>query len=90
MPDQKVPNNTGITGNGDESRPGQQSLSEFRGVVWREVLELFEGDETGARDWMTRNRLFLGNVAPEDMLDSRESIDRLRCFIQQIQRGVVP
>lgn len=64
--------------------------SELRGLVWQEVVELFEGDEAEARDWMTRYRPFLGNVAPEDMLDSRESIDRLRCFIQQIQRGVVP
>ncbi len=90
MPDQKVPNNTGIPGNGDESPPGQKSLSELRDVVWREVLELFEGDEAGAGDWMTRSRPFLGDMAPEGMLDSHENIHRLRCFIQQIQRGVVP
>jgi uncharacterized protein (DUF2384 family) len=65
-------------------------LSELKGLVWLEIVELFEGDEAEARNWMTRNRPVLGNVAPEDMLDSRENIDRLRCFIQQIQRGIIP
>lgn len=66
------------------------ALSELKDLVWQELVELFEDDEAEARKWMTRNRLFLGNVAPEDMLGSRENIYRLRCFIQQIQRGIVP
>lgn len=45
MPDQKVPNDTGVPESGGESFPGQQSLSELKNLVWREVLELFEGDE---------------------------------------------
>ena len=65
-------------------------LSELKGLVWLEIVELFEGDEAEALNWMTRSRPFLGNVAPADMFGSRENIDRLRCFIQQIQRGVVP
>ena len=90
MPDQTEPNNTGVPESGDESFSGQQSLSELKSVVWSEALDLFEGNEKEAREWMSRNRPFLGNVAPEDMLDSHENIHRLRCFIQQIQRGVLP
>jgi hypothetical protein len=44
-------------------------LSELKGLVWLEIVELFESDEAEAL---------------------RENIDRLRCFMQQIQRGVVP
>lgn len=90
MPDQKVPNDAGIPGNGNKNFPNQQSLSELKSVVWSEALDLFEGNEKEAREWMARNRPFLGNIAPEDMLDSHENIHRLRGFIQQIQRGVVP
>jgi len=90
MPDQTEPNNTGVPESGDESFSGQQSLSELKSVVWSEVFDLFEGNEKKAREWMRRNRPFLGNMAPEDMLDSHENIHRLRCFIQQIQRGVLP
>ena len=90
MPDQTEPNNTGVPESGDVNFPGQQSISELKSVVWSEALDLFEGNEKEAREWMSRNRPFLGNMAPEDMLDSHENIHRLRCFIQQIQRGVLP
>lgn len=90
MPDQTEPNNAGVPESGEVSFPGQQSLSELKSLVWSEALDLFEGDEKEAGEWMSRNRPFLGNMAPEDMLDSHENIHRLRCFIQQIQRGVLP
>lgn len=69
---------------------GEESMAELRRTVWEEVVELFEGDEAGARDWMTRPRMPLGHATPEEMLDRPEDIVRLRQFIQQIQRGVVP
>ena len=78
------------TGTAGFAENDELALSELKGLVWLEILELFEGDEAEARNWMTRIRPFLGNVAPADMFGSRENIDRLRCFIQQIQRGVVP
>lgn len=90
MPDQTEPNNTGVPESGDMNFPSQQSISELKSVVWSEALDLFEGNEKEAREWMSRNRPFLGNMAPNDMLDSQENIHRLRCFIQQIQRGVLP
>jgi uncharacterized protein (DUF2384 family) len=65
-------------------------MAELRRKVREEVLEPFEGDESGARDWMTRPRMPLGHATQEDMLDRPEDIVRLRQFIQQIQRGVVP
>lgn len=90
MPDQKVPNDIGIPESGDESFASHQSLPELKSVVLSEAIDLFEGNEKEAREWMSRNRPFLRNMAPEDMLDSHENIHRLRCFIQQIQRGVLP
>lgn len=90
MPDQTEPNNAGVPESGDMNFPSQQSISELKSVVWSEALDLFEGNEKEAREWMSRNRPFLGNMAPNDMLDSQENIHRLRCFIQQIQRGVLP
>ena len=65
-------------------------LSELKSAVWQEVLELFEGDEALARDWMVRPRPFLGNVAPECLLKTHEDVGRLRRFIQQIQLGIIP
>jgi uncharacterized protein (DUF2384 family) len=90
MPEQDGPNDAGIPGNDGESVSRHQSLSELKSAVWQEALDLFEGDEAEASDWMIRNRPFLGSVAPADMLDSHENIERLRCFIQQVQRGIVP
>ena len=90
MADQTEPNNTGLPESEDVNFPGQQSLSELKSVVWSEALDLFEGNEKEAREWMSRNRPFLGNMAPDDMLNSQENIHRLRSFIQQIQRGVFP
>ncbi len=69
---------------------GEQSMEELRNSAWKEVVELFEGDEVTARDWMTRPRIPLGHATPEEMLASPEDIVRLRRFIQQIQRGIVP
>jgi hypothetical protein len=66
------------------------SVAELRRKVWDEVVELFDGDEIGALDWMTRPRIPLGHAAPSEMLDRPEDIVRLRQFIQQIQRGIVP
>lgn len=71
----------------DSDKP---ELSELKSAVWQEVLELFEGDEALARDWMGRPRPFLGNVAPECLLETPEDIGRLRRFIQQIQLGIIP
>tara|TARA_B100000749_G_scaffold280595_1_gene277466 strand:+ start:3808 stop:4050 length:243 start_codon:yes stop_codon:yes gene_type:complete len=68
----------------------EPELSELKDEVWLEVLELFEGDEGLAREWMGRTRLFLGNVSPESLLETPEDIGRLRRFIQQIQRGIIP
>lgn len=67
-----------------------QELLQLREAVWRDVLELFEGDEAVARDWMGRARPFLGNVAPECLLQTQEDIVRLRRFVRQIQLGIVP
>jgi uncharacterized protein (DUF2384 family) len=66
------------------------SVADLRQLVWKEVVDLFEGDEAGARDWMTRPRIPLGNATPAEMLDHPEDIARLRKFIQQIQRGIIP
>jgi len=63
---------------------------DLRETVWREIADLFEGDEDSARDWMSRPRIPLGHATPAEMLGSPEDIARLRQFIQQIQRGIVP
>lgn len=69
---------------------GEGELEELKRRVWDEVVELFEGDEVSALDWMNRPRIPLGHNAPTEMLDGPEEVARLRQFIQQIQRGVVP
>lgn len=68
----------------------EQDLSELKDGVWQDVLELFEGDDALAREWMGRARPFLGNVSPESMLETPEDIGRLRRFIKQVQLGIVP
>lgn len=69
---------------------GDLSVEELRRRAWNEVVELFEGDEVSALDWMTRPRIPLGHVASAEMLNRPEDIARLRQVIQQIQRGIVP
>jgi hypothetical protein len=71
----------------DES---ELSMADLRRKTWDEIVQLFEGDEASARDWMTRTRIPLGHASPGEMLDSPQGIARLRQFIQQIQRGIVP
>lgn len=66
------------------------SIEKLRRKVWDDVVELFEGDEVSALDWMTRPRIPLGHAAPLEMLDHPEDIARLRQLVQQIQRGIVP
>ena len=66
------------------------SVAELRQKVWQEVIDLFEGDEVCALDWMIRPRIPLGNASPVELLDHPDDIARLRQFIQQIQRGIVP
>ncbi|MBN7769830.1 MbcA/ParS/Xre antitoxin family protein [Marinobacter daepoensis] len=60
-----------------ESEPSggdDQELLQLKQVAWQEVLELFEGDETVARDWMRRPRPFWGNVAPVHLLQTHEDV----------------
>jgi len=82
--------NVDPVGDRSASDESELSMADLRRKTWDEVVDLFEGNEASARDWMSRPRAPLGHVTPEEMLDRPEDITLLRQFIQQIQRGILP
>lgn len=89
MPDQKVQNDSGIPGNGDEAFPSRQSLSEQNNVVRRKVVELFEGDRATAELWLSSPIRALGNQAPVTLMGSEAGLLKVWNLIKKWEEGGV-
>ena len=65
-------------------------VEDLRETVWREIVDLFEGDENSARDWMSRPRIPLGHASPAEMLGCPEDIGRLRRLTSESSEELFP
>ena len=57
--------------------------------VFARVIELFEGDIEGARSWLMRPVLGLGNAVPFEMARTEVGAREVEKLIHQLEHGVV-
>jgi putative toxin-antitoxin system antitoxin component (TIGR02293 family) len=57
--------------------------------VFSRVLDLFEGDSEGAREWMMRPRRALGGPSPFEMARTEVGAGEVERLIHQLEHGVI-
>jgi len=55
--------------------------------VYGKTLELFEGDDETARDWLSRNQVGLGGAAPLELLKSEVGAREVENLIGRLEHG---
>lgn len=68
---------------------GEQALAELREQVYREVLDLYEGDEATAELWLSSPIRALGNEAPVALMDTEAGLLKVRNLIKKWEEGSV-
>jgi len=56
--------------------------------VFGKAVELFEGDDASARDWLTRSQVGLGSKRPLDLLGSEVGAREVEALIYRMEHGV--
>jgi len=56
--------------------------------VFGKTVELFEGDDASARDWLARPQLGLGSKRPLDLLGSEVGAREVEAVIDRLEHGV--
>lgn len=64
------------------------NLSSLREIAIAEAVELFEGDQKAASQWLAKPARALGNKTPEDLLSSEEGVEQVRILIGRLEHGV--
>ena len=67
----------------------EQAVAKLRGQVYREVLELYEGDRARAELWLSSPIRAIGNQAPATLMDTEAGLLKLRNVIKKWQEGAV-
>lgn len=68
-------------------QPGN-NLSRLREIAIAESVELFEGDQEAASQWLAKPARALGHKTPGDCLSSEEGIEQVRTLIGRLEHGV--
>ena len=69
--------------------PGESDRLVRLSRVFARAIELFEGDVEGARSWLMRPVLGLGNAIPFDMARTEVGSREVEKLIHQLEHGVV-
>lgn len=68
---------------------GEQTVAELREQVRRELIDLFEGDETSADLWLSSPIRVLGDRTPISVMETKSGIQKIRNVIRKWQEGTV-
>lgn len=60
------------------------------GSVFAKVIDLFDGDESAARRWMSAPARALGGKTPLQLSETHLGTKRVEALIEQIEDGVFP
>ncbi len=67
----------------------EQAVAELREQVYREVLELQEGDRATAELWLSSPIRALGNQAPVALMGTEAGLLKVRNLIKKWEEGAV-
>jgi len=76
-----------VTGVTDLNEEGV--VAELRERVYRDVLELFEGDKANADRWLSSPIRVLGNHAPVSLMETKAGLEKIRSLIKKWEQGAV-
>jgi putative toxin-antitoxin system antitoxin component (TIGR02293 family) len=68
----------------------QMIINELKTLAHAEAVEMFEGDQRAAEQWLSLPARGLGNHTPDSLMGSKEGIAKVRTLIGQLERGVLP
>jgi putative toxin-antitoxin system antitoxin component (TIGR02293 family) len=67
----------------------EEAVAELREQIYREVLDLFEGDIATAELWLSSPVRALGNQAPVMLMDNEAGLLKVRNLIKKWEQGAV-
>ncbi|TGX51456.1 MbcA/ParS/Xre antitoxin family protein [Marinobacter orientalis] len=67
----------------------EEVVAELRERVYRDVLELFEGDKANANRWLSSPIRVLGNHSPVSLMETKTGLEKIRRLIKKWEQGAV-
>lgn len=67
----------------------EYTVAELRDIVYREILELFEGDRTAAEKWLSSPLKILGDRSPASILETKAGVQKIRNLLRKWSEGAV-
>lgn len=67
----------------------EEVVAELRERVYREVVELFEGDRVTAEQWLSSPIRVLSNHTPVSLMETRTGLEKIRHLIKKWEQGVI-
>lgn len=67
----------------------EYTVSELRDLTYREILELFEGNQLIANQWLSSPIPALGNHPPISLMGSKAGLQKIRNLVRKWEEGTV-
>jgi len=65
------------------------TVDELRELTYKEVLELFEGDQVAADRWLSPSIRALGNHPPISLTGTKSGLQKIRNVVRKWSQGAV-
>ncbi|AKO51992.1 hypothetical protein ABA45_05765 [Marinobacter psychrophilus] len=67
----------------------EKTLAELRELTYLEVLELFDGDQVAAGQWLSSSIRALGNHPPISLMGTKPGLQKIRNLVRKWGEGAV-
>lgn len=67
----------------------EKSVAELRELTYLEVLELFDGDQVAADQWLSSSIRALGNHPPISLMGTKPGLQKIRNLVRKWGEGAV-
>jgi uncharacterized protein (DUF2384 family) len=67
----------------------RKSVAELRELTYLEVLELFDGDQVAADQWLSSSIRALGNHPPISLMGTKPGLQKIRNLVRKWGEGAV-
>ncbi|SFM41534.1 antitoxin Xre/MbcA/ParS toxin-binding domain-containing protein [Marinobacter pelagius] len=67
----------------------EYTVAQLRDLVYREFLELFEGDRAAAEQWLSSPIKVLGDRNPASLMETKAGVQKIRSLLRKWGEGAV-
>ena len=67
----------------------EYTVAELRDLVYREIMELFEGDRVAADLWLSSPIKVLGDRTPASFMATKTGVQKIRNLLRKWEEGTV-